>query len=209
MNGFSSKHTGWLALLVGAVAILAVITLALFFVGLFQNMRSLLPLGVLNDKLNALAGILGALLASALYPTLQRLTPRLNAGGLIGAWVGAIAITYGSWLILTGRGGLELSSYYFFFGNGLIGIWLWILNRNAWQQAEAIIPSSLTRLGVIAGSFMMVGWLGLYGILLGLDGSDYSPLLSVAGISFLGTGIFYPIWCLLLGRWILSNSLHE
>ena len=191
------------------MAILAVITLALFFVGLFQNNRSLLPLGVLNDKLNALAGILGALLASALYPTLQRLTPRLNVGVLIGAWVGAIAITYGSWLILTGRGGLELSSYYFFFGNGLIGIWLWILNRNAWQQAEAIIPPSLTRLGIIAGSFMMVGWLGLYGILLGLDGSDYSPLLSVAGISFLGTDIFYPIWCLLLGRWILSNSLHE
>ena len=205
MNGFSSKQTGWLALLVGVAGVLAVITLALFFIGLFQNMRSLSSMGSLNDKVNILAGILGAILASVLHPTLQRLTPRLSLLVLICAWFGAIAITYGSWLILTGNGDLELSTYYFFFGNGLIGTWLWVLNRKPRQKAEAVMPPSLTRLGLIAGSFMMIGLLGLYGILLGLDGDDYSPLIMVAGISFLGTGILYPIWCLLLGRWILSN----
>ena len=205
MNGFSSKQTGWLALLVGVAGVLAVITLALFFIGLFQNIRSLFSMGSLNDKVNILAGILGAILASVLHPTLQRLTPRLSLLVLICAWFGAIAITYGSWLILTGNGDLELSTYYFFFGNGLIGTWLWVLNRKPRQKAEAVMPPSLTRLGLIAGSFMMIGLLGLYGILLGLDGDDYSPLIMVAGISFLGTGILYPIWCLLLGRWILSN----
>jgi len=205
MNEFSSKQTGWLALLVGVAGVLAVITLALFFIGLFQNMRSLSSMGSLNDKVNILAGILGAILASVLHPTLQRLTPRLSLLVLICAWFGAIAITYGSWLILTGNGDLELSTYYFFFGNGLIGTWLWVLNRKPRQKAEAVMPPSLTRLGLIAGSFMMIGLLGLYGILLGLDGDDYSPLIMVAGISFLGTGILYPIWCLLLGRWILSN----
>ena len=205
MNGFTSKLTGWLVLLVGVVGVLAVVTLVLFFVGVFQNISSLLPMGSLNDKLNALVGILGAILASVLYPTLRRLTPRLSVVLLIGVWVGAVAISFGSWLIVTGRSDVELSSYYFFFGNGLIGTWLWVLNRNNRQQAQAALPRSLTRLGLIAGSFMMVGWLGLYGILLGLDGSDYSPLLMVTGISFLGTGIFYPIWGLLLGRWILSS----
>ena len=70
----------------------------------------------------------------------------------------------------------------------------------------AVWPHSLTSLGSIASGFMMLGLLGLYGILLGLDNSDYSPLVLVTGISFFGIGIFYPIWCLLLGRWILSKQ---
>jgi hypothetical protein len=207
MNRFSSKLTGWLALLVGIAGVLAVITLALFFIGLFQNIRSLSSMGGINDKLNAVVGILGAVLASVLHPTLQRLAPRLSVVVFICAWLGAIAITYGSWLILTGEGDLELSSYYFFFGNGLIGTWLWVLNRKLRQKYkdEAVMPTSLTRLGLIAGSFMMIGLLGLYGIFLGLDGDDYSPLIMVAGISFLGTGILHPIWCLLIGRWVLSK----
>ena len=203
MNRFPSKPTGWLALLVGIAGVLAVMTLALFFIGLFQNIRSLSSMGGINDKLNAVVGILGAILASVLHPTLRRLAPRLSVVVFICAWLGAIAITYGSWLILTGESDLELSTYYFFFGNGLIGTWLWVLNRKLRQQADAVIPPSLTCLGLIAGSFMMIGWLGLYGILLGLDGDDYSPLIMLAGTSFLGTGILYPIWCLLLGRWIL------
>ena len=123
---------------------------------------------------------------------------------LVGAWAGAVSIAFGSWLIVTGRSDVELSSYYFFFGNGLIGIWLWVLNRIARQQA--VWPRNLTQLGLIASALMMVGLLGLYGILMGLDGDDYSPLLMVTGISFLGTGLLYPLWCLRLGRWILSKQ---
>jgi hypothetical protein len=120
---------------------------------------------------------------------------------LIGAWAGAIAVTFGSWLIITGRADVELSSYYFFYGNGLIGIWLFVANRSA-RQAAAWTPS-LTRFGTFASLFMMLGLLGLYGVLRGRDGNDDSPLVLVAGISFLGTGILYPIWALWLGRWIL------
>jgi hypothetical protein len=123
---------------------------------------------------------------------------------LIGVWAGAIAITFGSWLIVSGRSDVELSSYYYFLGNGLIGIWLWELNRITRHQAAW--PHNLTRLGLIASVFMMVGLLGLYGILLGLDGSDFSPLIMVTGISFLGTGILYPIWGLRQGHWILSKQ---
>jgi len=59
---------------------------------------------------------------------------------------------------------------------------------------------------LITSAFMMVGLLGLYGILLGLDESDFSPLMMVAGISFLGAGILYPIWGLRQGHWILSKQ---
>ena len=58
---------------------------------------------------------------------------------------------------------------------------------------------------MLAGAFMMVGLLGLYGILSGSDGEGYSPLVMVSGLSFLGTGILYPLWCLQLGRSILSQ----
>ena len=204
MNGFTSKLTGWLVLLVGVTGSLAAITLLLFFVGLFQNIQSLSFMGHLNDTINGFAGLLSAVLASVLYPTVRRLLPRLSLILLIGVWTGAIAITYGSWLIVTGRSDVELSSYYYFFGNGLVGIWLWELNRITRQQA--VWPHNLTRLGLVASVFMMVGLPGLYGILLGLDRSDFSPLMTVTGLSFLGTGILYPIWGLRQGRWILSKQ---
>ena len=190
-------------LAVGITGILALLTLILFFLGLFQNIRSLASLGSLNDTLNALTGILSVVLASVLHPALRRLAPRSSLALLIGTWTGAIAISFGSWLIITGRSNVELSSYYFFFGNGLIGIWLWALNRNARRQ-EAWSPS-LTRWGLVASAFMMVGLLGLYGIFSGSDGGEYPPLVMISGISYLGTGILYPLWCLRLGRSILSK----
>ena len=207
MSGFTSKVTGWLVLLVGVTNMLAVITLLLFFVGLFQNIQSLSFMGHLNDRINSFAGILSAVLASILYPTVRRFSPRLSLLLLIGGWTGAIAITFGSWLIVTGRSDVELSSYYYFLGNGLIGMWLWGLNRITRHQAAW--PHKLTRLGLIASVFMMVGLLGLYGVLLGLDGSDYSPLMMVTGISFLGTGILYPLWGIWQGHWILWKQIDR
>ena len=204
MNGFASKLTGWLALLVGITSALAFITLLLFFVGLFWHIPFLSFMGSVNDTLNALAGIFSAVLATALHPKLGKLAPRSSPAILIGAWAGALAITYGSWLIVTGRSDVELSSYYFFFGNGLIGIWSWLLNRIARQRA--VWPGRLTHWGSIGSVLMMVGLLGLYGILLGWDGSDYSPLLMITGLSYFGTGILYPVWCLRLGYWILSGQ---
>jgi hypothetical protein len=204
MNGFTSKSTGWLVLIIGATGILAVVSLVLFFVGLFQHIPSLLFMGALNDGINSLAGILAAVLASVMYPVLHKQASHLSLMVLIGTWVGAIAVTFGSWLIVTGRSDVELSSYYFFLGNGLIGIWLWMVNRIAGKRV--VWPRNLARLGVIASGFMMIGLLGLYGVLLGLDGDDYSPLLLTTGMSFLGTGFLYPAWCLRLAYWILSEQ---
>src|SRR5215211_6584797 len=199
MNEFTSKKTGWLALAAGVMGVLAVISLIVFFVGLFQNIDSLLFMGALNDTINVIAGILSAILASRLHPALSRLLEsRWRLIVLIGAWIGAIYIAVGSWLIQTGQADVELSSYYYFFGNGLIGIWLWVLNRTARRQS--IWPHKLTALGSITSMFMMLGLLGLSGILFGLDGSEYSPLIMVSGLSYVGTGILYPFWCLWLAR---------
>jgi hypothetical protein len=118
MSGFTSRLTGRLALLVGTIGILALTTLILFFISLFQNISSLSFMGALNDTLNACAGILSAVLASALHTAVSRFSPRVSLATLIGVWVGAIAITFGSWLIVSGTSDVELSSYYFFLATG-------------------------------------------------------------------------------------------
>ena len=206
MNGFISKTTGSLMLLVGATGLLAVAALLMFFAGLFGNIRSLLFMGPLNDVLNVIASILSAILASVLHPTVRKIASRLSLVVLISVWAGALAHTFGSWLIMTNRSGVELSSYYYFVGNSLIGIWLWVLNHVT--RRAAVWPRNLTQLGLIAGSFMLVGFLGLYGIVFRADGDDFSPLVMVAGISFLGMGILYPIWSLWLGRLLVSQTVR-
>ena len=207
MDGFTSKAIGRLALLAGTAGVLAILTLVLFFVGLFQNIAALASLGSVNDTLNAIFSLLSAVLASVLYPALLRFVPRLSLILLIAAWGGAIAVVYGSWLIITGRSDVELSSYYFFFGNGLIGIWLLAANRMARQQNAW--PRSLTLWGSIAAAFLMWGLLALYGIVMRWDGDMFSLLLLVMGVGYLGIGILYPIWCLRLGRWILAGRAQD
>ena len=200
MNEFTAKAAGRLMLLAGIVGLIAVVCLLLMFVGLALDVRSLILMGPVNDALNSLASVLIALLASVLYPSLRRLLPGASPILVASVWIGAAAHTLGSWLIMSGRSDVERSSYFYFVGNGLIGIWVWALSYAARRQASW--PHGLTRLGLIAGSFMLGGLLGLYGMLSGADGAEYSPLVTVAGVSFAGMGILFPIWCLRGWRWI-------
>lgn len=203
MKNVTSMLLGWLTLMTGLVGSLCLITLLLFFIGLFQNLSALSSLGSVNDRLNALAGILSAILATVLFAVMRRTNSPTGTILVAGTWVGAIVITYGSWLIVTGRSGVELSGYYYIFGNGLIGLWLWSLNRRALQ--EKIIPPALARWGRVTAGLMLFGLPALVGILLGWDGNMFSPLLLITGISYIGIAILYPIWCLWLGRWFISN----
>jgi len=204
MNRFTSKRMGNLMMITGFVGVLAFVTLLLFFLGLFQEMYIFGSMGTLNDGINALLGILSAILAATFYQAMRGFEERLVLAVTIVAWIGAAAVLYGSWLIMTGRSDVERSSYFYFFGFGSIGVWVWVLNSLA--RKENLWPRHLTRWGLAASVFMMVGLVGLAGILMGWDGDDFSPLVQTAGISFLGTGILYPIWCLRTGGWILSRQ---
>jgi hypothetical protein len=64
-------------------------------------------------------------------------------------------------------------------------------------------PSRLIKLGFIAGVFMLIGILGLYGVVKGIDGHTYSNMVIGIGVSYIGFGILFPIWNLWLGSWIL------
>ena len=109
MKKMTSTLLGWLTLVTGLVGSLCLITLLLFFIGLFQDISALSSLGSVNDGLNALAGILSAILATVLFAVMGRANTPTGTILVIGTWVGAIAIAYGSWLIVTGRSGVERS----------------------------------------------------------------------------------------------------
>lgn len=203
MDRRTLRTAGAIALVAGSIGLLFVATLGLFFVGLFGQIRPLLAMGTLNDLLGPVASGMSALLASVLHPFLARSRRQTAAILVAGTWLGALVVAYGAWRILTGRSGVEHSSYHFFVGNGLIGVWLWQMNRAAQQQE--LWPHALSRLGFIASLVMLIGLLGLYGIVVGSDGEDFSPLVLTTGVSFIGIGVLYPLWCLRLGRWIVAQ----
>ena len=88
------------------------------------------------------------------------------------------------------------SSYYFFFGNGLVGIWSWILDRIARLQAVWLPDYAGARPqrfydGGIARPLwhpFRFGWR-----------RHILPLVMVSGISFLGTGLLYHSLVLAVG----------
>ena len=83
-------------MIVGIAGILAVVTLLLFFVGLFQNIQSLSFIGGLKDRINVLARTLNALMASQLHTLFSRLAPRASLILLAGVRIDAFVIAFGS-----------------------------------------------------------------------------------------------------------------
>jgi len=205
MNGFTTKTTGWLALGVGITSIVGVALLFIFLTGYFTNQFQLQKFGTYSDIAGIFPPIISAILASTIYFSQRGSSPKPGFLYLAGVWIGTALILYGAWLIVTGSGGLVKQGAYHSFGYGLIGLWLLTFNSNAGKKE--ILPSPMVRLGLVSSAFMLVGLLGLYGIILNLDGSSPTPfLMTTGGISFIGQGILYPIWCIWLGYWNLSKK---
>lgn len=205
MNGFSSKTTGWLGLTTGITSIIGATLLFIFLTGYFSNQYQMQKYGTYSDIAGIFPPIFSTILATTLYFAQRSSPPKPGFLHLAGVWTGTALILYAAWLIVSGSGGLVKQGAYHSFGYGLIGLWLLSLNSNAGKKE--ILPALLVRLGLVSSSFMLVGLLGLYGIVLNLDGDAPTTFLAVTGgISFIGQGILYPIWSILLGRWILSNQ---
>lgn len=207
MNAYSSKLSGWLAILISMVAVVGLIFLGIFLSGYFSNQYRLYKFGSYSDAVGALPAVLSAVLASWLYPTDRRQSPQRSTLLLAGVWAGAIFVVYGSWLILSGTGGFVIQGYYHYFGYGLIGIWVFFLNRRARQFNYW--PVRLTSFGIAASVVMMVGLLGIFGILMSIDGNEPTPFLLVLAISFIGHAILYTIWLILFGIQILRSNPQQ
>jgi len=195
---FPSRSVGWLAIAIGAVTLLGIVSIVLFFVvgGVF---------GPLNDVCNGIEAILSAALAWALYPLHRAQSARLGRFALCAAWVGALVAIVGSALIIFDITGWYLAALYTMVGYALIGIWLFGLNYAALRSF--LWPRRLAQLGLFAAVCMAIGFLAGPGMLGGVDDVGAAPwFVNIGLLGSMGWMFLYPIWSFWLGRLLISNS---
>ena len=197
-SNFPTATTGWIAIATGVSAILAIIFLTLMYT-VNQSF------GRVNDVFNSVIGISSMVLAWMLYAEHHAKSPLMSLIALALAVVGAIFTIIGSILIIFGFTDFVLAGWYSGIGYALIGFWL-AAYCYAILHGDAL-PHNLVIFGVVVGVFMAIGLLGIPGIFAGIDSMESMPwYLYVAFFGWLGTYILYPIWCIWLGRVLLSSS---
>jgi hypothetical protein len=154
------------------------------------------PFGTLNDIANGVVGALSTLLALQMYarsePDRLRVAPAASILGGVIMIIGSALVTFGitDWYLA----GLVSS-----LGAAFIGLWLFTADR--WRGGLLQLPRHTRLLGRIAGIVMMFGFLAMPGILTGVDDWEASPwYVSASQVSWLGTYLLFPLWCVLLTR---------
>src|SRR4030066_1670011 len=116
ISNFSASTIGWVAIVTGVSAILAVIFLALMAT---VNMS----FGKVNDVFNAIIGISSAVLAGMLFAEHHAKSPLMSQIALTLAVVGAIFTIIGSVLIIYGFTDFVFAGGYSGIGKAFIGVW--------------------------------------------------------------------------------------
>ena len=192
-SDISSPTSARLAFAVAAVTLVGLVLLVLMYV--LGNGT----LGMLNDVTIVIAALLSVALAWSLHAQHAARSPQLATLTLILTIIGAIVVTVGSVLSMSGRTGFVLAGLYMMVGNALIGMWLLSLNQGSpWPQGLGI-------LGLVTGGIMLLGLAAIPGIVARTDSFEASSWLTWVGqMGFFGWAVLYPIWALRL--WILLRS---
>jgi hypothetical protein len=204
MSTSSSEIIGRVAILTAVVAIVGLVFIALFY-GLID--RGGRPFGTLNDGCVALGGLLSGLLVWRFHPLYRSHAPRASQFALASGLIGAALAPLGSCLVIFDITGWFLAGLVTTFGYALIGLWLLGLNNAALRWLA--FPRGLAQFGRIAGAMMALGILAGPGILARTDAMESAPwfVLVALFVGGLGWNILYTIWCLWLGRLLLSKEL--
>jgi hypothetical protein len=194
-NNFSTATIGWVAIITGISAILAIIFLILMYA--VNN-----SFGKVNDVFNSIIGISSVVLAWMRYAEHHAKSPVISQIALVLAIVGALFTIVGSILIIFGFKSFVMAGWYTGIGFALIGLWMTLWSYSMLNMD--VIPHSLVVFGIIVGAFMAVGLLGIPGIITRIDSMDTLPrYLYLAFMGYFGVYILYPIWAILLGRHLL------
>ena len=192
----SFAMVGWLALATGISGLLGFVLIILFFtVGQ--------PFGTLNDIFIGLTAILSVVLVWMSSSVFQGQFPFLGRVALVIATLGGILVLVGSVLALTSRAGWYLSGLYMAAGYGLVGLWLLVLGFSALRGNS--IPQSLSIFALVAGLVLALGLVAIPGIFHGTDTHEYEFTIinSIWWTASLGYLAVYPVWSILLGRFLL------
>jgi hypothetical protein len=194
-SNYSSPTIGWVAIVTGVSAILAIV-----FLTLMTTVNN--SFGKVNDVFNSVIGISSVVLAWILYAEHHAKSPLMSQIALALAVVGAIFTIIGSILIIFGFTDFVLAGWYSGIGYALIGLWLAAFCYSLLRSDT--LPHNLVIFGIVVGVFMAIGLLGIPGIFAGIDSMESMPwYLYIAFFGWLGTYILYPIWTIWLGRNLL------
>jgi hypothetical protein len=131
-------------------------------------------------------------------------SPQLSLLALLAALAGAIIVTVGSMLVISGVTGWYLAGLYMMAGNALIGLWLLGLSTSA--RLSLPWPNGMVVLGIVAGAIMAAGLLTVPGIVRGIEAWEAAPwVVNIGQVGFLGWAVAYPIWCIWLGWFLLAK----
>jgi hypothetical protein len=193
MRSDRDRLVGALAMAIGVVGIVSVVSLAVFFaVGG--------PFGSINDWT---IGIVGGLTAALCLLVPGSVIGRSIPGGIgtTGLGVaGAVIVMIGAALVITATTGFLLAGLVESVGFALVGAWLVAVARSMRRDA---VPTAggLAILGQVAGWLMAIGIFALPGVILRLDDLETAPWwVWVAFVGWLGIFVAYPAWCLWTGR---------
>lgn len=187
----TNRTTGWIAVLVGAVALMSVTSLAAFFaVGG--------PFGAINDWTIGVLGFLTGLLAVALGRRDGTTHSMLENVAIGIAVFGSGTVVVGSVLVISDTTGFLLAGLVESVGFALIGVWLIVLNRS--MGAAAHWPRRLAGLGTTAGVVMAIGFVVVPGVAMGLDDMDSAPgWIWLGFLGWLGIFFLFPVWSIWFG----------
>jgi hypothetical protein len=157
----------------------------------------------LNDLFNLIMALMSGALVWMLYSRFREKMTSIHRILLFLVLVGMILAVIGFRLIAFGHTGWVLSGWYTDTAYALIGLWVIGLNFTALQNG--LLPKGFSLFGVVVGAVMALGFVALPGLIRNIDSADFmSPILyGIWNMSIQGWIFLYPIWCILLGRWIL------
>src|SRR3970040_2066621 len=187
-----------MAMAAGAVTLISVASLALFFaVGK--------PFGAINDWTVGLAGLLSGLLALAIRSRDSVGAPGAATVSTGVAVVGALIVVAGSALVISQTTGFLLAGLVESLGFALIGLWLIALLRSTGSASGW--PRHLRNLGLVAGIVMALGIAVVPGIAMGLDDMNTAPgWIWIGFVGWVGIFLLFPIWSIWLGNGLRTGG---
>ncbi|WP_353508138.1 hypothetical protein [Intrasporangium sp.] len=181
------------ALALGATAVTALVCLLAMYAGVPAA-------GMVNDWLNGAFGWLALGLAMLVWR--EQSSGWRGDLGLLAAALGALLMTWGSWLVITDTTGYVLAGLVSTLGVAAIGAWLLLVQKAPRPGAG--------RLGLAAGAVMVSGVLALPGVLQGTDDYSGAPWhVYVAGVAWVGAYVLLPAWCRALRAGLLRLDQSE
>lgn len=202
------RFAGWAAILSGVAAILAMVTVILFFTLEMDSSEEHLW-GPLSDIFPIIQMALLLVVARGLYAIQRATAPRTSIIGTVIGVIGMLGVIVLQTLLRMGvmQFAQEISPLVIAFA--LVGVWLIVANYLGRRQQS--LPSTLAWLGMAVG----IASVSEPVIVAGAGGADWraymsNPLLVVvSAVVFLLVYVGFPVWAIWLGRVLLKAERSE